>query len=82
MKRIQMYDQNCPMKQCTALLAKSLAIGAALSLTLTACEKKGPAEELGEKIDGSAEGIKDAFEKDGPAEKVGESIDNVIDRNN
>lgn len=47
----------------------------------SACERKGTAENLGEKIDGTSEGIKDALEKDGPAEKVGESIDKAIDGN-
>ena len=39
------------------------------------CEKKGPAEETGEKIDEAVEEVKDTVDPEGPAENVGEKID-------
>lgn len=56
-----------------------LAIATAVTHTFTACEKKGPVEEMGEKIDEAGESVKETFDKDGPAEKAGESIDKAID---
>ncbi len=54
-------------------LALFLALG--LSLALTACEKDGPMEEAGEKVDRAVEKTKDALNPKGPAEKAGEKID-------
>lgn len=44
----------------------------------SSCEKKGPAEEMGEKIDEAAEEMKDAIENDGPLEETGEKIDEAV----
>lgn len=47
---------------------------------LTSCEKKGPAERAGEKLDQAAEKVKDAVDPKGPAEKAGEKIDDALKR--
>ncbi len=41
--------------------------------SMTSCEKKGPAEKLGEKIDNAA----DELNPKGPGEKLGEKLDNA-----
>ncbi len=50
---------------------------APLLLFSVSCEKKGPAEQVGEAIDEAAEAVEDAVDPKGPAEKVGEAIDNA-----
>jgi len=62
------------------ILSTSLLIAAGLF----ACEKKGPAEKVGEKIDQTVEKAKDKVEDvtkpDGPMEKAGEKIDETVDK--
>ncbi len=41
------------------------------------CEKKGPAEDVGEKIDDAVKAVEDAVDPKGPAEKVGEALDDA-----
>ena len=53
------------------------ALAAAIALSFTGCEKKGPAEKAGEKIDRAGENVRDTLNPKGPAEKVGEKIDNA-----
>jgi hypothetical protein len=58
-----------------------------LTLLFTACEKKGPAEKTGEKIDQAVEETKERVEEtteemmgeEGPAEKAGEKIDEAVE---
>jgi len=51
----------------------SIAVaGLSLILMLGACQKEGPAERAGEKID-------QAMEKEGPAEQAGEKIDQAME---
>ncbi len=54
-----------------------------LTLTLTACEKEGPAEKAGEQIDQTMEKaeetVEDAIEPQGPLERFGEKVDNVVE---
>ncbi|MFA5699697.1 MAG: hypothetical protein WC913_00270 [Desulfuromonas sp.] len=50
-----------------------------LALTLAACEKKGPMEKAGEKVDQAVEKTKDAINPKGPAEKAGEKIDDAAE---
>lgn len=61
-----------------------------LSLLLTACEDKGPAQEAGEQIDRAYEETKETLQEagetledkvnpKGPAEKAGEKIDETIE---
>lgn len=59
---------------------KHIAIVVILPFVFTAssCEKKGPAEEAGEKVDEVVEDVKDAVDPKGPAEKAGEKVDEVL----
>ncbi|MDO8289851.1 MAG: hypothetical protein Q7T44_11600 [Parvibaculum sp.] len=63
------------------MLRKSI-IGLAVALPLfgmlAACEEKGPAEELGEKIDDAGQSMKDAIDPPGPAEETGRKIDDAL----
>lgn len=61
----------------TLIIATAAAI--ALAAGLSACKKKGPAEEAGESLDKAAENIKDAVNPKGPAEKAGEKVDKALD---
>lgn len=49
-------------------------------LTLVSCEKKGPAEKIGEKVDEAVESVEEAVDPKGPAEKVGEAIDKAVNQ--
>lgn len=58
------------------------AVILAVSLVSFGCDRQGPAEKAGEKIDNSIEATKDAADRaadkitgDGPAENAGEKID-------
>jgi len=61
-----------------------------LVISLTGCEKEGPAEKAGQKVDQVVEDTKeniqhakdeveDAIEPEGPAEKIGENVDDAIE---
>lgn len=62
-----------------SILFASLLIAAGLS----ACEQKGTAEKMGEKIDQTVEKAKDKVEDmakpEGPMEKVGKKIDETVE---
>ncbi|MEP2775517.1 MAG: hypothetical protein ABJQ29_03900 [Luteolibacter sp.] len=45
---------------------------------VTSCEKKGPAETTGEKIDEVVEDIQDSVDPKGPMEKAGEKVDEAL----
>ena len=47
----------------------------ALALTVTACEKKGPMEKAGEKVDHAADTI-----KNGGSEPVGDKVQDEADK--
>lgn len=49
-------------------------------LTLVSCEKKGPAEKIGEKVDEAVKSVEEAVDPKGPAEKVGEAIDKAVNQ--
>ncbi len=68
------HPTNLPMKQALLL---SLCLIPFIA-PLTSCERKGPAETTGEKIDNAAEEIKDAVEPKGPVEKAGEKVDDAL----
>ena len=54
------------LKSVTAVaLAVLLSSGGAL--VITGCEKKGPAESAGEKVDRAVEDLKDAVDPPGPS---------------
>ena len=59
------------MKITTTLLFLALSA----SLSLVACEKKGPAEKMGEKLDEAVKSVEEAVDSKGPAEKIGEAVD-------
>ncbi len=48
--------------------------------TLVSCEKKGPAEKVGEKVDEVVKSVEEAVDPKGPGEKVGEAIDKAVDK--
>ena len=59
------------------VLAGLLAAG---TVSLTACQHEGPAEQLGEKIDDAAAKARDAVDPPkGPLEKAGRKIDRTVD---
>lgn len=57
-----------------------LFLALSLSLTLVSCEKKGPAEKAGEKVDEAVKAVQEAVDPKGPGEKVGEAIDKAVDK--
>jgi hypothetical protein len=59
------------MKITTTLLFLALSA----SLSLVSCEKKGPAEKMGEKLDEAVKSVEEAVDSKGPAEKIGEAVD-------
>jgi hypothetical protein len=62
----------------TALAA--LLLGLAM-LPLSGCERRGPAERAGAKIDRAGEKLRDTVDPpQGPAEKVGRSLDRATGR--
>ena len=61
----------------TALVfSLALAVGGAF---LSSCERKGPAERAGEKMDKSVDKLKEKIDPSGPAEKAGKKIDDAVD---
>jgi len=48
--------------------------------TTLACERKGPAERAGEKIDKATQHVRDAVDPPkGPVEKLGRKVDRAVD---
>jgi hypothetical protein len=50
-----------------------------VSFVFIGCEKEGPAEKAGKKIDEAVEEVADEVDNDGPAEEVGEAIDETVE---
>lgn len=74
------------MKMKNAII--SLLAVSALSFGLAACEKKGPAEQAGEKIDNATEAVGEKIDNaaetagektDNATETAGEKVDNAVD---
>lgn len=68
------------LKGVRIMIIKSAVTGicaAMLMLGMSACEKKGPAEKAGEKVDQAAESVKESGEK--AKEEVKEAADEVHD---
>lgn len=70
----------------TFFSALSVTIALLLFVGIGGCEKEGPAEKIGEKIDQSIEEVKDVAEEagdkltdQGPAEELGEKIDDSVE---
>ena len=57
-----------------------LLLAVSVSFTLVSCEKKGPAEKFGEKLDKAVESAGDAIDPKGPGEKVGEALDKAVNK--
>lgn len=64
------------MKITTTLLFLALSV----SLSLVSCEKKGPAEKAGEKLDEAVKSVGEAIDPKGPGEKIGEALDKAVDK--
>jgi len=64
------------MKITTTVLFLALSA----SLSLVSCEKKGPAEKMGEKLDEAVKSVEEAVDSKGPAEKIGEALDKAVDK--
>jgi hypothetical protein len=62
----------------TTALVFSLAVAVAAAL-LSSCEREGPAERAGEKMDESIDKLKEKVDPSGPAEKTGKKIDDAVD---
>lgn len=64
------------MKGIIAIVAFLMTAG-----LMTACEKEGPLERAGEKVDEAIEKAADKLEpNEGPAEKAGEKIDEAVEK--
>jgi len=61
-------------------IAASALFALTLSFSLVSCEKKGPAEKVGEKIDEAVEAVGEAIDPKGPGEKIGEALDKAVDK--
>jgi hypothetical protein len=57
-----------------------LSISLLVVTGLSACEKKGPAEKAGEKIDKAVDKVQDTVNPKGPMEKAGEKVDESVDK--
>ena len=62
----------------TTALAISLAVAVG-GMFLSSCEREGPAERAGEKMDKSVDKLKEKVDPSGPAEKAGKKLDNAVD---
>ncbi|WP_337176229.1 hypothetical protein [Paludisphaera sp.] len=68
------------MKTRTAKLAALGMLLAPLVALNVGCEREGPAERAGERIDRAADNAVNALDPRGPAEKAGAAVDNAADR--
>ena len=62
-------------------MMRVLAVGLCLTfgaVMLPGCEKQGPAERAGKKIDDAGQAVKDKVDPPGPAEKAGRKIDRAV----
>jgi hypothetical protein len=66
----------------TPTVATALALSLALLVgggVMTSCKREGPAERAGEKLDDTANKLKEKINPSGPAEKAGKKIDDAVD---
>lgn len=63
-------------KIATIVLGTTLIIGG--MFLSTGCERQGPAEQAGKKIDQAVDKMKDVVNPPGPAEKAGKELDRAI----
>ena len=50
-----------------------------LVATLGGCEREGPMERTGKKMDEAAENLSEAVKKEGPVEQAGKKVDKAIE---
>jgi hypothetical protein len=60
------------------IIAVMLALTVA-ALPLAGCEREGPSERAGEKVDRAIDDAKDKLDPKGPGEKAGEKVDDALD---
>jgi len=66
-----------PYKTLATLLGAGFLVAA-----LGGCERKGPMERAGEKVDKAVEDLQEATRKEGPAERAGKKIDKATEEMN
>ncbi|HEV8714721.1 MAG TPA: hypothetical protein VGX03_18060 [Candidatus Binatia bacterium] len=66
-----------PCKTLSAMLCAGLLV-----VALGGCEREGPMERAGKKMDEAVEDLREATKKEGPAERAGEKIDKAAEEAN
>lgn len=64
------------IKKCLAMLLTTIFV-----CMLTGCEKRGPVQRMGEKVDNAKESVQDTVSPKGPVEKTGREVDKALDTN-
>jgi hypothetical protein len=64
------------MRKSTIALTLGLALATPFGL---GCEREGPAERAGERLDDATRGVRDKLSPSGPAERAGEKMDDAVD---
>jgi uncharacterized protein YjbJ (UPF0337 family) len=59
-----------------ALIATLVTGGALMSV---GCEREGPVEKAGKKVDQAVEEVKDKLNPEGPVEKAGKKVDQAVE---
>lgn len=65
------------MKKIAAIALGATLISGGMFLS-TGCERQGPAEQAGKKVDQAVEKMKDVVSPPGPAEKAGKELDRAV----
>ncbi len=63
-----------PYKMLSTMLCVGLLVAA-----LGGCEREGPMERAGKKMDEAVENLREATKKEGPAERAGKKIDKAAE---
>lgn len=59
----------------------SLILGVGLlAVALGGCEREGPMEQTGKKVDEAVENLGEAVKKEGPAERAGKKVDETVEK--
>jgi hypothetical protein len=66
------------MRKIASALAVSMTLFLAAGVVFTGCDREGPAERVGEKIDRNDSGVKDKLTPDQDGEKAGKKIDRAL----
>ena len=65
------------MKKIATIALGTMAIIGGMFLSI-GCERQGPAEQAGKKVDQAVEKMKDVAATPGPAEKAGKELDRAV----